>query len=371
MLRKLSARGLALAILVGSSIPAAASPTMIRLGYPSCAACHVSPQGAGLLTDYGKGIDLAQSIFVREYNPDPQAPPRRFRQDVRALLGYQYTSGLLPAHDGTASTDAQVWHRAAAWLTPQQRLSSIILVDGWPDDSTKVSADPKLVVTKAVWEYRPKDGLELVVGRDSLPSGLENADHQRELRRLIARGARSYPTQAKLFWWTDRVQVTPYVFGPGGDEAKVDRQYGAGALAGLVTLQQHAVIGLSARAARSEVTNDRRVGMYARLGFGKWGILTEHDRIDRSPRGVDGAAPHGYAGLTQIFVATPEWLVLSLGAEYVSLDGTGTYTYRLLPSAQIRVSDKLTFVVGQKDRYTDPDRAHGRSFTVQLFVKTS
>jgi hypothetical protein len=28
--------------------PALAAPTMIRLGYSDCAACHVSPQGGGL-----------------------------------------------------------------------------------------------------------------------------------------------------------------------------------------------------------------------------------------------------------------------------------------------------------------------------------
>ena len=35
---------------------------MIRLGYADCASCHLSPQGAGLLTAYGKGIDEAQSL---------------------------------------------------------------------------------------------------------------------------------------------------------------------------------------------------------------------------------------------------------------------------------------------------------------------
>ena len=35
---------------------------MISYGYPNCVSCHVSVQGRGLLTPYGRGIDIAQSF---------------------------------------------------------------------------------------------------------------------------------------------------------------------------------------------------------------------------------------------------------------------------------------------------------------------
>ena len=41
---------------------ATALPTMVRLAYGDCAACHVSPQGGGPLTVYGRGIDQSQSL---------------------------------------------------------------------------------------------------------------------------------------------------------------------------------------------------------------------------------------------------------------------------------------------------------------------
>jgi hypothetical protein len=368
----------ALALSLGVVRPAGASPTMIRLGYASCAACHVSPQGTGLLTDYGKGIDLAQSLLVREYEPPPKNDGFRLRQDLRGYIGYQYAPRLAPVHtpsttlprNGSSAMDAQVWHRAAISLNARHRFSSTLTVDGWADDFVSTDADPKVVVTKALWEFRPRENLEVAVGRDVLPSGLENSEHQRELRRGITAGARTYPSQAKLFWWTDRVQVTPYVFGPTGRESKDARQYGAGALAALVGFRQHAVVGVSARTSHMTGGDEQRFGTYARLGFGTWGVLAEHEWIDRRVSDPLLFSGSGFAGLTQVFAVPREWLVLTLGGEYVALDGKGTYTYRLLPSVQVRVSDKLTIVAGPQSRFTDPDRVQGRSFSVQLYLKT-
>src|SRR5687767_13092859 len=69
-------------ILAGQAGLAMAAPTMIRLGYRDCASCHVSRQGGGLLTPYGKGVDEAQSLRAREI-PQPEGPGPRLLYDVR------------------------------------------------------------------------------------------------------------------------------------------------------------------------------------------------------------------------------------------------------------------------------------------------
>src|SRR3981189_208148 len=66
-----------------------ALPAMIRLGYVNCAACHISPQGGGLLNAYGRSIDEAQSLRGGEYLPTTDAVIRalswngRITQDLR------------------------------------------------------------------------------------------------------------------------------------------------------------------------------------------------------------------------------------------------------------------------------------------------
>ena len=68
---------LALSILFVAQA-ASAYPNMIRLGYVACATCHVSPQGGGVLTRYGRGIDYAQTIRAGE-PPEPSGRAMRCR----------------------------------------------------------------------------------------------------------------------------------------------------------------------------------------------------------------------------------------------------------------------------------------------------
>ena len=56
-------------LLVSLSESAFALPNMVRLGYPNCVSCHVTPQGGGVLNPYGKGIDEAQDARVMSVDP--------------------------------------------------------------------------------------------------------------------------------------------------------------------------------------------------------------------------------------------------------------------------------------------------------------
>ncbi len=66
-----------LASAFGASVAesAATSPT-ISLGYADCASCHLSPQGAGLLTAHGAAVEEARRLCARENSAEPN-PARR------------------------------------------------------------------------------------------------------------------------------------------------------------------------------------------------------------------------------------------------------------------------------------------------------
>ena len=348
-----------------------ASPTMIRIGYSDCAACHISPQGAGMLTTYGKGIDEAQSLRAGEPRPIDTAA-KRLIYDVRFIAASQLVDSLASGDSVSAST-FRLQLRSSVRVSEKNRMSYAAGLESPTLTSSAfgTSAAPKGVVSKALWEYRPKDGLEIAFGRDEMPSGIGLPDPQAFIRKGNDPGDTVYPTQVKMFWWNKHVQLTPYAFAPGGDESPEVRQYGAGMLGGVDVWKQRAVLGVSVRSSNASTFTRRSAGGFARLGFGRWGILAEHDFTSRTASDSTLTASQYLAGHTQIFLAAKEWLVTSLAAEDLVVDGPRrSHTYRLTPGVQLRFSDNLTVIVNARDTFTGASAGRTRTFSVQVAVKT-
>lgn len=346
---------------------------MIRLGYAGCASCHLSPQGAGLLTAYGKGIDEAQSLRAREI-PTSEAPPPRLMFDVRFVAASQVTQLLAQSSAARASRFSTML-RGSVRLSARNRVSYVMgLESPLLGPAAGTAATAKAVVPAALWEYRPKDGVEIAVGRDVMPSGIGLPDPQTFIRNGTDSRDTKYPTQVKAFLWSERLQITPYLFGPGGDEPRAARQYGGGVVAGVDVWQHRAVLGLSTRITSGTTASRRSVGAFARLGFGKWGILAEHDLTARDAftDAGDRATTRHLAGHTQVFFAPKEWLVTSLAAEHLVVDGIArpAHTYRLTPAVQARFSDNLTVIFNVRDIFVDARTARSRTFSVQVAVKS-
>ena len=350
-------------------VPADASPTMIRAGYHTCLPCHLSPQGGGLLTDYGKGIDLAQSLFVREYKPAAEGPPWGIDQDVRAQIGLQRSEPLSSTSDASASSDLRFWHRAA-WNMGKHRFSTVLGVDFHSAAGGIKLQEPRLQALRATWDFRPRNGLEFSVGKDALPTPIGLPDQTAYIRDVVDPGASVAPTQLKLFLWTNRLSVTPYVYGPGGEEAIVNRATGAGVVSG-VNIGSRTVVGFTTRLSRSDARDLTRAGAFARVGFGRWGVLTEHEHVSQASESATTPGPDRYAGTTMVFAAPREWLVASLTSQFVvNTTGPSQHQHRLTPSVQLRISDKVTVVASERESFGVTDAARRRGLIVQLFLKT-
>jgi len=360
----------ALSLLAGAG-PALALPTMIRLGYNNCAACHLSPQGGGLLTPYGKGIDAAQSLRHGEDRIDAEQAQRRLLYDVRLQVGGSVATSETQEGSVRAST-TRLMFRSALLTSAHTRLSYQVGVDTPSFGHSVGSAtNANLLLNKALFEYQPRDSLALAIGRDTLPSGLGLPDPDLYFRKQHDPLGTGYPVQAKAFISARRLEATPYVFGPGLDEDRQVRQHGAGALAGVDVWKHRAIVGLAARASRSDAFDRDALGGYARLGFGRWGILAEHDFTSRTAVSA-GAPAAGYVtGYTQLFAAPFEWLVTSLIVDDAKTTGPGAKrVFRVAPTAQLRFSEHLTFVFSTRDDFltTVPNRS--RTYSIGIAVKS-
>lgn len=374
----MTARATLIRLAIGVSIalapaaPAAALPTMVRLGYTGCASCHVSPQGAGILTEYGRGIDQAQSLRGGEYRA--REAHRRFTQDLRAV--FQETASWTDTTRSPNVFRPRLLYRNVTELGKGFRVSGVATFEGASALRPARTYDPAssaatMFVNTALVHYRPRATLEFAAGRDQLPSGVNVPDLGAYIKSRNRLGYYDSPTQLKMYWWGKHHQVTPFVFGPGGNEAPGERETGGGTLAEFDVLgNQRAVVGTTIL--RATATNGDRsmLGGYARLGFGAWGVLAEHDVTDRTRTAVARSFTQN-ASFAQVFWATREWLVLSAIGERLRVEQP--FEQRL-NSARIEVAARLapqaTITMGTKLEKNLMTGKLSKSLILQVAVKS-
>jgi len=274
------------------------------------------------LNPYGKGIDEAQSLKGGEYEPPTKGFVKaiswdgRIDQNSRAVLSLQLSH--TPGGPYTGIDRYRFSYRNVTTLWKGLRVSAV--VDGetesanrkaTPYDPTSLSGS--FALRSALIQYRPKEGVELAAGRDALPTGLNIPDQTTFIK---ARNRLSYydtHQQAKAFFWGKRWQVTPYVFSPNGNEPASAREKGGGMLAEYDLLGKgRTVVGINGLRGSDPGGSRNLVGVYARLGFGRWGVLAEHDLTNRELEKTDTTVKFGQqTSYTQVFYYPREWFSVS------------------------------------------------------------
>jgi len=349
---------LSLVITLAVATPLSAHPYFIRLGYSTCTTCHVSPQGGSTLTAYGSSVERALSL-VREPEQTEEQESPRLLYDMRALVVGSSTNGV-------AASSFQLLSSSSLKINEHQRLTGTVSVT--TPTLTAKGAGGKATVTVPifVWELRPSDHFELVVGRDSLPTGLGSPDPAAFIRGSADPGSPAYPTQIKGFWHTSRWQLTPYAFGPSGYETHRAREWGGGVLGGIVFLNEHAVVGVSGDGAQGSAFDRRSIGGYARFGFGKLAVLTEHEVASRST----GVAAGMVIGHTRVVYVPWSWLETWLSAEELATyTPTKNHTVRVTPGMQARISKNMLFGFTAREIFTP--KGQSRIYTATLTLKAA
>jgi len=132
-----------------------------------------------------------------------------------------------------------------------------------------------------------------------------------------------------------------------------------------------AIVGVSLLDSKSDAFDRRSVGAYTRLGFGRWGIMAQHELTGRSSTAATPLTTQYIAGHTQVFFAAKEWLVTSLGAEELAVDGvTNSRAYRFAPGVQLRASENLTVSFTMRDAFAGVTTGRSRTFSVLVALKT-
>ena len=362
-MKTLNFGGFVALLILGAAAPAFATPNMIRLGYATCSACHLSPQGGGLLTTYGEGIDAAQNLRPEDLAEEFGDTVKWFASDVRLSLSLDRTPPAATGYGFSTSV------RSAVGLG-HHRLVYAGSVSSPTLQRTRTSGAVSIRMSRLFWLFQPKDGLSFTVGRDDLPSGLGLPGAVSFQRRVNSPDVSSTPTQVKGSWWNERWQVTGYGFGPDGNETSPRFEaYGGGAMLGRVVWKDHAVAGVTTRISRADAYDRRSAGAFLRLGITKhWGVLLEHEISDRiTDRGAE--LTH-LAGRSELFYVPFDWLQTSLAADHVTTAG-GAHQYRFSPSAQIRFNRNISLSFNTRDVFNGgTSSGRNRTYSMQMQVKT-
>ena len=347
---------------------------MISYHYPSCASCHISPQGRHLLNEYGDGIDDAQSLRPSNGPPPTTWSIKRFNlegwviHDLRVLMRAHESPG------GNAKGFARLNYRNSTRITDRQRISFTIGVEEPPSKSEVITpyyTEPDrsvLIIDKAVWQFRPRDGVEVQVGRDYLPSPINIADLTTFVRARNRWGEKDYPTQAKLFLWNDKYQVQIYGFLPGFHELKQHQEYGAGLLAEIDVGDGNAVVGLHSQVASSSAMNRQMVGVYTRWGISTdAGLLLEYDVTHRSLKEESHASFFQFATFGKLYWTAYEWIVGALTLQHLRVNPPFTENeYKYGISGSIRWNRHVTVSLGMSQSFS-PER--DTIVALSLFLK--
>jgi hypothetical protein len=359
-LRMAAAGSLVALFVLALPRPVAAYPNMIRLGYPNCTACHVSPQGGGVLNRYGKGIDYAQTIRADEPHDAELASgtTARLLWDIRASMGVDGAPKAATQYGLSTSM------RAAIGLSATQQVVYAFAVRSPSLSTTRSMGAASLGMSRLYYTFQPKEGLSLVVGRDDLPSGLGLPGANSFYRSVNNPSVSSTPTQVKLFWWNKRWQVATYGYGPSGIESQPQFEArGAGGLVGL-NLSDRAVVGVTTRVSMSDAFDRKNAGLFARVGLTEHvGFLIEHDVTERTLS--TGSEFTDLAGHAEVFFVPWNWLQTSLAAEHINTR-SGASIYRLSPSAEVRLTPNFRLEFSTRNVYAQTD---SRTYSVSLQVK--
>ena len=347
-----------LLISVCTAMPLSAHPYFIRLGYSTCTTCHISPQGGSILTAYGEGVQRALSL-LREPEEAGERESPRFLYDMRALIVGSSTNGV-PA------SSFQLLSSSSLRISDHQRITSTVSITTPTLTAKGAGGKSTVTVPIFVWQFEPSDNFELMVGRDTLPTGLGSPDPATFIHTGTDPGSPAYPTQIKAFWHTNRWQLTPYVFGPSGYETHAAREWGSGVLGGVVLLNGRGVVGVSGDEGWGASFDRRSIGGYARFGFGKLALLAEHEVAARSTNVTTGAV----IGHTRAVYVPWGWLETWLATEeLVTYTPTRNHTVRVTPGMQVRLSKNMLFGFTSREIFTA--KGESRIYTATLTLKSA
>lgn len=247
---------------------ASAFPENIRHGYINCTSCHVSPNGGGALTAYGRELSReAMSTWGEEGEQRwlyavSQPESLALGGDVRSAWAYRDDPRVRQGKWYFMQADVEGYVNLLSGSKQQLWIGGS---GGFEKKNQDVDRyDP---ISRRHWiNWRPSDELSFRAGKFQAQTGLNIADHIAFIRQDLGRtpGSETYNVEATWIGehWTGFATA---VFGRP-DDPSIGAEKGF-ALSGGYALGERARIGVSAYRGENDALARHQAGPFAMLGL--------------------------------------------------------------------------------------------------------
>jgi hypothetical protein len=303
------------ALVILSPLTAEGFPELVKHGYPNCAACHISPSGGGVLTEYGRALSKELlSTWGRENEERffyfvPTTETLAFGGDYRGVRVQDKTS--------TATRDR--------WITMQRDLEAALSGKGITADATIGVQEPRLngetefISRRHYLIYQVNEELSLRAGRFYPAFGLYIPDHNTVIRRGLGWDQNMETYNLEGAWQNEKWNhFATAIFGRPDDNS-LNRERGASySLA--YNPSEKLKIGGSYYYAENDSIVRHYSGPYAILGFSKKLFLLTQFNVLRNFPYTSNKALWGLTTYNRLDFEFYKGIHLYLGQELMQTD---------------------------------------------------
>lgn len=269
---------------------------LTRHGFPNCIACHVSPDGGGVLTPYGRQLSeeilsfasrKEESKFLYAFTPPDWL---QLGGDIQALQLYQKTDRFREARFIHMQSDVEAALSSKPWV--------LDLSLGSQSKGSQNFSGGIIFSRRHYVGYRPQDELSFRVGRFMPAYGINLPDHTVVTRRDLKwdEGGEAYNLEGA--WLGKNMDFFMTVVFGRLDAPKLKRERGV-ALRGSRFFGDGFKVGASYFFGDSDVGSRHFFGPWGILGFSKhFSVMVEIDAGREIPR--TGESHWGLVHLVQI-----------------------------------------------------------------------
>lgn len=260
-----------------------AFPEMVRHGYVNCIACHVSPNGGGVLTPYGR--ELSRELLSTTGTERESKWAYLVKTPSWLDLGGDYR--VLRLYQNTPSFTDQRTIQMQADLEASLNYKNQLYLVGTAGYANVTN--PTFISRRYYLDYRPVDQLSFRVGKFLYAYGINTPDHTVSVKRDLQindEGTESYNFEAAWIGENTNLYLTGILGRPDAPELHAEKGV---AISPSLAVTENSRIGASYLHASSDLESRDVVGPNAILGFTpQFYLLAELDlRFQSSPSSPD------------------------------------------------------------------------------------